>query len=499
MHTVLICDADARTRRWCAAQLVELGCDVVELSSARLLSERVAAPSASVLILDLGVAPAERAWINQLPEQCPELSLVLLVSEMETLNTNACAALAASDVLIKPFSSEDLLRAVRRALGDVTRRRELHQLRAESAALKELVHDLNAALRQMKSRYDRLAECVPAGVLYLDAQGRIRFGNSRAAELFRVSIAALQGKPLGDLVSGDDQQGLNHALREVAAGKLSAFAGKRLRLTSGRIVELTVTSLGGANQQLQAVLHDVTRTHNQEEHLADLNRLERFAVLTSGVMHDVNNHLSLVSMAIDSLASEQRPESSLARELAEISCQTQRSGALFRNMLRFARADKAPLAELALGDVVRRVLPFLRSALQPRWSVTAALDEVPPVYGNADLLQQALLNLVINARKAQPDGGSIGIRLSFDPMLRVADTVSGAVSLSVSDLGPGLSPEEIAQIFNPSFTSRPIGDGTGLGLALVHQIVVDHGGMISVDSEPGKGCCFQLLLPPVAG
>jgi signal transduction histidine kinase len=175
--------------------------------------------------------------------------------------------------------------------------------------------------------------------------------------------------------------------------------------------------------------------------------------------------------------------------LEKIEKQTFRAAKIINNLLNFSRASRPEFEPLDMNKVLLEVLSLLEHQLQTgRIKVRKELQEVPRVRGNESRLQQVFFNLVLNSRDAMPHGGWLTLRTLVD-----LDTVI----IEVSDTGQGIKREDIKRIYDPFFTTKGIGRGTGLGLSVSYGILQEHGGAIFVESTPGKGTTFQVALPVV--
>jgi signal transduction histidine kinase len=188
-----------------------------------------------------------------------------------------------------------------------------------------------------------------------------------------------------------------------------------------------------------------------------------------------------------SMLNENDPKRAL---LQKVRTQAERASDIVNNLLNFSRTGSAE----QFGDInVARVLDDTLQLLEPQLRrsqielVRSYAKDAPEVYGNAGKLQQVFTNLLLNARDAIPDGGRIMVSTS------IAD--DGSVVAEISDTGIGIAPENVAKIYDPFYTTKGVGQGTGLGLAVTYGIVQEHAGRISVDSTPGHGTIFRITLP----
>jgi two-component system, NtrC family, sensor histidine kinase HydH len=215
------------------------------------------------------------------------------------------------------------------------------------------------------------------------------------------------------------------------------------------------------------------------------------AELAGGFIHEIKNHLSTLGLNLQLLAEDfEDPQSQRERRALErvkrLECECQRLVDVSNDFLRFARVQEVEAKPADMAAVVEEVVDFFnptaRAANIEIKSYLAA--DLPPVALDVDLFKQVLLNLLLNAQQAMPDGGEITIQ---------ARSEADAIYLSVIDAGKGMTPEVTAKIFRPFFSTRQ--GGTGLGLATTRKIVAAHGGTIDVQSEVGRGSKFTIRLP----
>jgi two-component system, cell cycle sensor histidine kinase and response regulator CckA len=272
-------------------------------------------------------------------------------------------------------------------------------------------------------------------------------------------------------------------------------------------VSLTVAAMHDTAKALIGfigIARDVTNQKRIEHQLLQSQKMESVGLLAGGVAHDFNNLLTPIlgytAVFLDGLA----PEDPRTEGLREIQLAAQRAGDLTRQLLAFSRKQLLELKTLSLGDVVRRTRIMLRRTLSETIDIQVTVEPgLDAVRADAGQMEQVLLNLAINARDAMLGGGLLRIEarnVSLDeqhaaqhPEIRPGRYVL----LEVSDDGTGMTPEVQRQLFQPFFTTKPRGKGTGLGLSTVYGIVKQHGGGVTVYSEPGHGSTFRVYLPAI--
>lgn len=253
------------------------------------------------------------------------------------------------------------------------------------------------------------------------------------------------------------------------------------------------------------IARDVTRLRQAEQALLRAQRLESIGTLAGGIAHDINNVLTPIVMAAGVLAATARDDGE-ADLLATIIASAERGAGMVRQVLAFARGVEGRLAPLRVEHVVADIGKLIRDTFDRSIAldvVTAA--DLWSVLGDATQLHQVLLNLAVNARDAMPDGGRLTLRATN---VMVDRHTSGAppsvpvgryVALIVADTGTGIPPAIHHRVFDPFYTTKPQGHGTGLGLATVQTLVRGHGGFLTLDSSVGAGTTFTVYLPALDG
>ncbi len=244
----------------------------------------------------------------------------------------------------------------------------------------------------------------------------------------------------------------------------------------------------GDGGQTTAVLQDVTERRALEERVQQQQKMEAVGQLASGIAHDFNNLLLVIGgnaqLALAAGAAD------AGEELTEIVRASERAGALVRQLLAFSRVEPPEQRHVELNDVVGSLRTMLDRLLERTIEIRTALtDDDTTVFADPGRLEQALLNLALNARDAMPRGGTLTISTAIE---------AGRIALRVADTGDGMDAETRERIFEPFFTTKGAGKGTGLGLPAVHAAVIESGGAIGVESAPGRGTTFTIELPRAA-
>jgi len=353
----------------------------------------------------------------------------------------------------------------------------------------------DAALRRSEAELRAVMAHVPDGLLTVTQAGALASMNPAAAHIFGVRPEEALGRRAEDFLPPGFASSVGQGPLECEARRAD---GSLLQL------EVAVAAVPDTEPSLVVTVRDVTERRRLEAEVQRTQKMDTVGMLAGGVAHDFNNVLTGIQSAA-AMARLELPRGHAAEgDLAEIERQCQRAAALVRQLLAFAR--KQPLARrtLNLNEVVLDVESLLKRVIGE--NVRFAVELQPDVWnvsGDSAQLEQVLMNLCINARDAMPQGGRLSVRtsnlVSSSELASRAHSVPGKryVVLSVEDSGTGINPRTLERIFEPFFTTKAPGRGTGLGLAVVHGIVRQHDGVIEVDSIPGTGSTFSVVLPAV--
>jgi two-component system NtrC family sensor kinase len=289
-------------------------------------------------------------------------------------------------------------------------------------------------------------------------------------------VTELVLRPIGHIVA------MQH---KIVAGDLSARVELRPSGEMGRLCQ-AIDAMADALAEREERLRQATRQQiSRSEQLASVGRL------AAGVAHEINNPLTGVLTFAHLLREKANMDDQDRQDLGLIIHETARAAEIVRGLLDFARERPVVKAPVNLNDVVRQTVRLLgnREAFQRIVVVEDLAEPLPRVDGDANQLQQILVNLSLNACEAMPDGGTLLISTLGE---------NGQVIVKVTDTGCGIKRDNLDKIFEPFFSTKPVGKGTGLGLSVSYGIIQQHGGTLEVESEEGKGSTFTIVLPTAA-
>ena len=364
----------------------------------------------------------------------------------------------------------------------------------------------NAGLRDSEVRYRRLVEAANEGICTVDPTGRITYANMRLAEMLGYDEGALAGRVLFDLM---DPEAAFEARTRFARPQRGIAESHELRLRRKDGATLftyqSVSPLIDAHGEFTGALYmlaDRTDQHALEAQLLHSQKLEAVGQLAGGIAHDFNNLLTVVTSYSGMLLAD-LPEGSEARaDLQEIVDSAERAASLTRQLLAFSRQQVLQPRVLNLNSVVNNIRRLLGRVM--REDIRIETDLAPMlgrVSADPGQIEQVIVNLAVNARDAMPNGGRLTIRtvdVELDDAYaqRTPGVTPGHyVRLAVTDTGTGMDAATRARVFEPFYTTKPAGHGTGLGLSTVYGIVRQSGGHVNVISEPGMGSTFEVYLP----
>jgi two-component system cell cycle sensor histidine kinase/response regulator CckA len=280
------------------------------------------------------------------------------------------------------------------------------------------------------------------------------------------------------------------------------------RKKNGTIIQVEITAqptLFRGRPASLVLAHDVSKRIQLEQQLRQSQRLDAIGRLAAGIAHDFNNILSVIMGTTELALQELEERSTVAREdLEGILEAARRAATLTRQILAFGRKQVLTLQTLNLNELVSGMDQLLRRTIREDITLECRLaPDLASILADKSQVEQVLLNLVVNARDAMPRGGQIRLEtcnaeVDAEYVRQHAQAVPGQyVVIVVSDSGIGMTAEQQVHIFEPFYTTKPMGDGTGLGLSTVYGIVKQSGGFIWVYSEPGRGSTFKVYLPAV--
>jgi two-component system, NtrC family, sensor kinase len=391
-------------------------------------------------------------------------------------------------------------------------------------ALSELERELGARTREVKAQrhfIEQVVDALPVGLYVVDRDYRVQAWNhtretglqgiARGEALGRTIFEVLHRQPAESLRGEYDAVFASGELRQYETESPASSPGQSPR--TYRISKIPLRADGGDVTHVITVGEDVTAWKEAESRLAHTEKLAAIGQLAAGVMHEINNPLATIAACAETMAlhfdngSAAPPRTAVpgpgasatvpgqhAEYLRVIEAEVRRCKGIVEGLLDFSRARPADRAVVGINTVVEQTLFLLKHHKRFK-SVTVHSDldteHAVLVSANPEQLVQVFMALLLNAADAIDEAGSVTIR-TRRAKGRGAD---GGVIAEVIDEGTGIPRSALRKIFEPFYTTKPPGRGTGLGLSVCYGIVADHGGRMEVESEPGKGSTFRVILP----
>lgn len=368
-----------------------------------------------------------------------------------------------------------------------------------------------ASLRESETRLRTIFETSRAGIILVSARGVITFANQCMAEMVGRPLAELIGSAYPEHVHPDQRDAGNENMKRLIDGEIDSVALERRYIRKdgtdfwGFLTGKRHEDAAGNLVSLVGIIADITERVKLEQELRQAHKMESIGTLTGGVAHDFNNILGAI-LGNTELALLDLPEWTPAHaRLKAVQSAGLKAAGIVKQLLNFSRKTVQEMAPIGALAVIRDALGFLRSTIPATIDIRQRLPEKEvTILADPVQINQVLLNLCTNAAQAMEEtGGALEVevrRVSLTaesaagyPGLRAGDHLR----IVIRDTGPGIDPGIAERIFDPYFTTKAVGKGSGMGLAVVLGIVRNHGGAIAVDGHPGKGAVFTILFPVI--
>ena len=365
-----------------------------------------------------------------------------------------------------------------------------------------------AALSESEARYRAAFEQAGVGMVEVDLTGRYLRVNPAFAELVGRPADEIVGMTIFELAHPDDRVPDQSAFRRMVAGAAPVRRQKRYLRPDGSVAVANLTGAvvrdsSGAPLYVLTVVHDVSAQRRLEEELRQAHKMEAVGQLAGGIAHDFNNLLTAIMGYADLLRASEGVTAAVKEDAAAILETAARGAELARNLLTLARKAPSRDEPVDVHQAINEVRDIAARTFDRRIALRVRLDARRAIVtGDRSLLTNAFLNLALNARDAMPEGGQLMITtsertLAQDDCDRLAGVVEPGpfIVIGVEDSGTGMSLGIQQRAFEPFFTNKPVGKGTGIGLSMVYGTVRSHDGAIELESTEGAGTVFTIYLP----
>jgi len=418
------------------------------------------------------------------------------------LNNNIFLVASISVGLIWRYHNDNLI--VKKLSLEYDLSLEKDRLSSYSSHLEDVVQDRTKELRKSQVMLQTLYDNANDGIVTMDVNGLIISVNEKAMEMYGFSKEQMLGLNISLLEMEKNKNLWEERMHRLIEGESLIFETEHYRKDGSTIVvEVSAKAIRvGGDTFIQSILRDITEKKRLRSQLLHAQKMESIGTLAGGMAHDFNNILSAILGFTDIILHDENPTPSIADKLRVVESSARKGSVLISKLLSFSRRGHMDAVTFNMNDIIEEMTEMLGRLIPKTITVKTELDrDVPAISGDVSQIEQMVMNLVINARDAMPDGGTIRIKTSIasldDGSLPIlAGIRSGSyVHLKIRDNGVGIPEGYLDRIYEPFFTTKDVGKGTGLGLAMVYGIVKDHKGYITVESEQGKGTVFHVYLP----
>lgn len=368
------------------------------------------------------------------------------------------------------------------------------------------------ALRESEERFRKSFEDAAIGMAIVGVEGQFRLVNRAFSEMVGYSASELIAKKIADITHPEDVEASNDVRNKILKGERSDHPQeKRYLHKDGRVIWVSLTRAlirGADGQNLYTIgqVQDITEYKESEDRLRQALKMEAVGQLTGGVAHDFNNLLASIIGNLELIGNKIEDDAVLRRRVDRAMRSAKAGGVLTNRLLAFSRRQNLEPCQTSLGDLVENMLDILMHSVTEAIQIkTEFASDLLPTLVDQNQLENALLNLAINARDAMPDGGQLLFSGTNTYIERCYSRYFGRieagdyVKLLVRDTGTGMTQEVLDHLFEPFFTTKGIGEGSGLGLSMVFGFIKQSGGHIDIESELGVGTAFMLYLPVANG
>lgn len=381
------------------------------------------------------------------------------------------------------------------------------KLHAYQHSLEQKIAEQNTILFESEEKYRNLVEASPNVILIIQ-NSRIVFSNNSLKKLFGIKPNEIQDKLIEDLnfISEKDRTKFSTDLERISPNDTSVYNYDFTGIdVNGKenIIELTVNRIQHNNKDaFQVIIRDITHRKTFENELLQLQKMESIGTLASGVAHDFNNILGVIIPNAEMIKKTSIPSGEIFRDAEQIESAALKASELTSKLLSFSRKEELKKEVIHPNQIIENILKLITRVIGKNITIETKLGEkIKNVAVDVNQVEQVILNLVLNAQDAMPDGGNLSIKTDMikNVPLNINRPVAKAgqdiVRIQITDTGIGIEPETQKRIFEPFFTTKKPGHGTGLGLSTVYGILTSHNGTIFVKSKLNKGTTFTILLP----
>ncbi|MHC4751077.1 MAG: two-component system sensor histidine kinase NtrB [Planctomycetota bacterium] len=363
-------------------------------------------------------------------------------------------------------------------------------------------------LRQEQNRAQQYLNIARVIIVALDIKGRVTLINKMGCEVLGYREEEIVGNNWFDFcVSEEKRQEVRDLFQKLMAGevKVAEYYENPILIRGGqeRIIAWHNTTLRDKAGHITGTLssgEDITERKRTEAELIRSEKLASVGQLAAGVAHEVNNPLAGILVYIKLLLKKYKQNKlqteETEKQLEKIGKETERCSRIIKNLLDFSRQTEVTLRPVDINKVIEATLEIIghQISLDNIRTEEKLCLSLPLILVDFDQIQQALMNIMLNAAQAMPDSGDLTITTSAAKGVKIGNSIRDAIRIDISDTGVGIPKENLDKLFTPFFTTKEKGKGVGLGLSVVHGIIERHHGKITIESNPVDGTTFSIYL-----
>jgi len=363
-------------------------------------------------------------------------------------------------------------------------------------------------LREERDKAQQYLSVARVIIVALDLEGKVTLINKMGCEVLGYKEEEIIGKNWFDFcIPAKTRHKVREVFLKLMAGEVKAveYYENPISIRGGeeRIIAWHNTTVRDESGRIVGTLssgEDITERKRTEAELLRSEKLASIGQLAAGVAHEVNNPLAGILVYIKLLLKKYKQKKlqteQTEEQLKKIARETERCSIIIKNLLDFSRQTEVTLRPVDINKVIEATFSIVghQISLENIRLKKNLMKCLPLIQGDFDQIQQALMNIVLNAAQAMLNGGDLAVTTSVANRVKICDSIKDAIRIDISDTGVGIPKENLKKLFTPFFTTKETGKGVGLGLSVVHGIIERHHGKIEIESNPGAGTTFSIYL-----
>jgi PAS domain S-box-containing protein len=494
---ILIADDEEKIRKSLSGLLKEQGYEVMTVENGLECLQMMSAKIYDLVILDIVMPGIDGIEVLKgIKQRYNDMEVIMITGYADKEKAITALRLNAYDFIEKPFESKEILNTINNCLSQLRLRRE--------------VESKNQELKEAEKFIKNVIESVDEGFIVIDPEYKIISANKAYCNQIKMPLEDIIGQYCYEIAhqisvpcySLGEECSAKHALEtEVPWETTHIHYDTKKNPIHLQIKSFPIKDISGRITSTVNITNDITEKRKLENYLRHTQKMEAVRTLTGGIAHEFNNLLAAI-IGYGKLLQEEIKEEPLQDYLSKLLLSSERATNLVKDLLTFSRKQILTMRPVKINEIIMDVEILLKRLITKDIELVITLmDEDAVVMADFDQIEQVLLNLVLNARDAMPDGGRLTISTEFvDLDKEYLKTYNYGkhgryVLISVADTGFGIDSKTKERIFEPFFTTKEIGKGTGLGLSIIYGSIKQQNGYIDVESETGKGTKFKIYLP----